>query len=108
MPNLTFYISENHGDKFKNLDDFTHKCSVLCCDILGAEPKNIHIIFVYVKAGCGQPVCAELFYRLTALRTHEVMENFMRQLDFATQQVSGLTTRIRCFGYPAEHIFARN
>jgi len=32
----------------------------------------------------------------------------MRELDFATQQASGLMTRIRCFGSPAEHLFARN
>ncbi len=108
MPNLTFYISENHSDKFNNLSDFTYKCSTLCCEILSAEPKNIHIIFVDVKAGCGQPVYAELFYRLTAMRTHEVMENFMRELDFATQQAFGLIARIRCFGFPAHQIFARN
>lgn len=80
----------------------------LCCDILGAEPKNVHIIFVAVKPGFGQPVYAELFYRLTTLRTTDVMKNFMRELDFATQQTSGLMTRIRCFASPAEHLFARN
>lgn len=108
MPNLTFYISENHADKFKNLSDFTRQCSALCCTTLGADPKNVHIIFVDVKPGCGQPVYAELFYRLTTWRTHEVMENFMRELDCATHEASGLTTRIRCFGFPAEHLFARN
>lgn len=108
MPNLTFYISENHADKFKNLNNFTHKCTTLCCDILGAELKNVHIIFVAVKPGCGHPVYAELFFRLTPLRTHKVVENFMHELDFAIQQASGLTTRIRCFGSPAEHIFNRN
>lgn len=108
MPNLTFYISEDQSDKFKSLYHFTHKCSALCCDILGAEPKNVHIIFVDVTPGCGQPVYAELFYRLTKLRTTEVMENFMRELDFATRQASGLTTRIRCFGSPAQQIYARN
>lgn len=108
MPNLTFYISENHSDKFRNINNFTHKYSALCCDILGAELKNVHIIFINVKPGCGQPVYAELFYRLTTSRTQEVIENFTRELDLATHQTSGLTTRIRCFGYPAERIFARN
>ncbi len=86
MPNLIFYISENHSDKFKNLNNFTHRCSDLCCDILGAELKNVHIIFINVNSGCWQPVYAELFYRLTTLRTQEVMENFIRELDFATHQ----------------------
>ncbi len=36
------------------------------------------------------------------------MENFIRELDAAIQQASGLTLRIRCFGSPAEQIFARN
>lgn len=36
------------------------------------------------------------------------MENFIRELDAAIQQASGLTPRIRCFGSPAEQIFARN
>lgn len=108
MPNLTFYISEKHADRFKNLYDFIGKCSALCCDILGAERKNVHIIFIKVKPGCGQPVYAELFYRLTPWRPHKVMESFMRELDVATQQASGLTARIRCFGSQAEHLFARN
>ncbi len=108
MPNLTFYISENHAGTFKNLYGFTDRCSALCCEILGAERKNVHIIFINVKPGCGLPVYAELFYRLTPLRTHEVMENFMHELDIATQQASGLTARIRCFGSQAEHLFARN
>lgn len=108
MPNLSFYISEHHANAFKNLYDFTDKCRALCCDILGAERKNVHIIFIEVKPGCGQPVYAELFYRLTTLRTREVMENFMRELDVATQQASGLTARIRCFGSQAAHLFARN
>jgi hypothetical protein len=108
MPNLTFYISDDHAERFINLSDFTHKCSALCCDILGAELKNVHIIFIGVKAGCGLPLYAELFYRLTILRPQDVMENFMRELDFATQQASGLMVRIRCFGFPAQHLFARN
>jgi len=108
MPNLTFYIAENQADVLQRAGDFTHKCRALCCDILRAEPQNVHIIFVAVKPGCGQPVYAQLFYRLTTLRTQDVMENFMGELDAAIQQASGLTPRIRCFGSPAEQIFARN
>ena len=108
MPNLTFYLSENHADKFQNLDALTDRCSALCCDILGAERKNVHIIFINVKPGCGQPVYAELFFRLTSWRSPEVMEKFMCELDLATQQASGLTARIRSFESPAAPLFSRN
>ena len=108
MPNLTFYFSENHADRFKNLCELTVTAWELDGDILGADRENVHIIFIDVKPGCGQPVYAELFYRLTTLRTPEVMENFMRELDVVTQHTSGLTARIRCFGSQAEHLFARN
>lgn len=108
MPNLTFYLSEEHVDRFTELPDFTRTCSALCTGILAAEPGNVHIIFVTVKPGCGHPVYAELFYRLTPRRTQEVMENFMRELDLATQQAWGLMARIRCFGSPAPYPYAKN
>ncbi|MBQ4923283.1 hypothetical protein FDK33_10125 [Citrobacter werkmanii] len=57
MPNLTFYLSENHSDKFKTLTILS----------INAVPSA---------------------------RTQEVMENFIRELDFAIQQASGLTTHI--------------
>lgn len=108
MPNLTFYITEHQSDRFKDLCNFTCNCSALCCEILGAESKNVHIIFVDVKPGCGLPVYAELFYRQTKQRTQDVMENFIRELDLAIQQASGLTARIRCFASPAQQLYARN
>ncbi|APG16307.1 hypothetical protein A3780_01540 [Kosakonia radicincitans] len=108
MPNLTFYLSEEYADRYTDLLDFTRTCSALCTDILAAEPDNVHIIFVTVKPGCGHPVYAELFYRLTPRRTQEVMENFMRELDLATQQAWGLMARIRCFGSPAPYPYAKN
>lgn len=57
MPNLTFYLSENHSDKFKTLTILS----------INAVPSA---------------------------RTQEVMENFIRELGFAIQQASGLTTPI--------------
>ncbi|WP_121553504.1 hypothetical protein [Gibbsiella quercinecans] len=108
MPNLTFYISEDQSGRFTDLPDFTHNCSALCSHILGAESEKVHIIYIDVRPGCGYPVYAELFYRLTKLRTPEVMENFMRELDRAIRQASGLTARIRCFGSTAPQIYARN
>ena len=108
MPNLTFYIDENYSENFKEIGDFTDKCRTLCCNVLGAEPKNVHIIFINIKPGCGRPIYAELFYRLTTLRTNEIMEGFMRELDFAIQQAFGLKARIRCFGSPEAHLFALN
>ncbi len=108
MPNLTFYISVDQSDRFTDLPDFTRHCCALCTDILGAESEKIHIIYVDVRPGCGHPVYAELFYRLTKSRTSDVMENFMRELDMAILQASGLMARIRCFGSTALQICARN
>ncbi len=108
MPNLTLYISQEHIDRFTDRHDLTRACSTLCTGILGAESENVHIIYVEVKPGCGHPVYAELFYRLTILRTPEVMENFMRGLERTIREASGLTARIRCFGSVAPHLFARN
>ena len=108
MPNLTFYLSQEHAARFSDLRDLTRTCSALCTGILAAESENVHIIYVDVKPGCGHPVYAELFYRLTNVRTSEVMEEFMRELERAIRQASGLTARILCFGSAASHLFARN
>ncbi|MGQ4643705.1 hypothetical protein ACUIG5_18300 [Raoultella ornithinolytica] len=108
MPNLTFYLSQEHAARFSDLRDLTRTCSALCTGLLAAESENVHIIYVDVKPGCGHPVYAELFYRLTNVRTSEVMEEFMRELERAIRQASGLTVRIRCFGSAASHLFARN
>ncbi|HAT1647447.1 TPA: hypothetical protein I8Y12_003359 [Raoultella planticola] len=108
MPNLTFYLSQEHAARFNDLRDLTRACRALCTGILAAEPENVHIIYVDVKPGCGHPVYAELFYRLTSARTSEVMEDFMRELERAILDASGLTARIRCFGSAASQLFARN
>ncbi|WP_413727836.1 hypothetical protein [Sodalis sp. RH19] len=108
MPNLTFYISEDQSDRFTDLPDFTHICRALCSEILGAEAEKVHIIYVDVRPGCGHPVYAELCYRLTKSRVPDVMEKFMRELDLAIRQASGLMARIRCFGSSAPQIFALN
>lgn len=108
MPNLTFYISADHSDRFTEQPNVTRHCSKLCGNILGAEPEKVHIIYVDVRQGCGHPVYAELFYRLTKWRTPEVMENFMSELDLAIRQTMGLMVRIRCFGFTAPQIHARN
>lgn len=108
MPVLTFYIAENQSDSLRNLCEFAHRRRALRCDIPGAKPANVHIIFANAKPGCGQSACAGLFYRLATWRTAEVMENFIREPDCAIYQASGLMSRIRCFGSMAEHIFARN
>ncbi|VEC79196.1 Uncharacterised protein [Raoultella ornithinolytica] len=106
MPNLTFYLSQEHAARFSDLRDLTRTCSALCTGILAAESENVHIIYVDVKPGCGHPVYAELFYRLTNVRTSEVMEEFMRELERAIRQASGLTARIRCLA-PLHHTCLR-
>ncbi|WP_410955645.1 hypothetical protein [Raoultella planticola] len=108
MPNLTFYISQQHAGRLTDLHDLTRACSALCTGILAAESENVHIIYVEVKPGCGHPVYTELFYRLTSERPPEVMAEFMRELERTIREASGLTARIRCFGSAASHLFARN
>jgi len=51
---------------------------------------------------------AEIKYRLEPFRTPSVMDAFTARLDQAIKRHTGLTARIRCFGYPALAIYARN
>jgi hypothetical protein len=49
MPNLTFYLSQEHAARFSDLRDLTRTCSALCTGILAAESENVHIIYVDVN-----------------------------------------------------------
>jgi hypothetical protein len=50
----------------------------------------------------------EVQYRLETFRTPAVMNRFMDALKNAVDCHTGHTARIRCFGYAASHIYARN
>jgi len=92
----------------ERLAELSTDCITLCTDILAAELNNVHIVYVAVRHGHGHPVFAEVQYRLGALRTPTVMTRFMAALDDAIARRTGLAARIRCFGFAATDIHARN
>lgn len=108
MPNVTLYIPAGKALPDETLEELTAQCTRLCTGILNAALENVHIIYVAVRPGRGHPVFAEIKYRLESFRTPSVMDRFMEQLDDAIKHHTGLTARIRCFGYAAPNIHARN
>ncbi|MFP3799101.1 MULTISPECIES: hypothetical protein [Paraburkholderia] len=108
MPNLTFHIRADRMPSDAQLGELSRDCVELCTEKLEAEIGNVHVIYSAVRHGYGQPVFAEIRYRLNAFRTAAVMDRFMESLDGAITRRTGLKARIRCFGYAASTIHARN
>ncbi|MFM0207233.1 hypothetical protein PQQ96_07465 [Paraburkholderia sediminicola] len=108
MPNVTFYMPTGQMPSDERLAELSCDCIELCTSVLEAELKNVHVIYVDVRHGHGHPVFAEVQYRLETFRTPLVMNRFMEGLDSAIARRTGLTARIRCFGYAASSIHARN
>ncbi|ASL48796.1 hypothetical protein bAD24_p00455 (plasmid) [Burkholderia sp. AD24] len=108
MPNVTFYIHAGQMPSDEHLADLSKDCVQLCTNVLDAELKNVHVIYVDVRHGHGHPVFVEVQYRLETFRTAAVMNWFMDALENAIDCHTGLTARIRCFGYAASNIYARN
>lgn len=108
MPNLTFYISEVLFEQMIDVSALTQDCQSLCVEHLGAELEKVHIIYISVKPGCGHPIYVELIYRLLANRSPEVMTSFMHELDQLIQKTMHVTSRIRCFAYPPQQLYAYN
>jgi hypothetical protein len=108
MPNVTIYIPTAHMPSDEGLAELSSECIKLCTSVLEAALKNVHVIYVEVRHGHGHLVFAEVQYRLETFRTPAVMNQFMEALDGAIARCTGLTARIRCFGYAASNIHARN
>lgn len=108
MPNVTIYIQADKMPSDEALSELTEQCTELCTSILRAALENVHIIYVAVRHGRGHPVFAEIQYRLEPFRTLSVMDRFMEGLDDTIKDNIGFTARIRCFGYAASNIYARN
>lgn len=108
MPNVTIYIPAENMPPDEAFAELTEQCTELCTGILRAALANVHIVYVAVRHGRGHPAFAEVQYRLEPFRTPAVMERFMEGLDDAIKRKTGLTARIRCFGYAASSIHARN
>ncbi|SDR52377.1 hypothetical protein SAMN05443245_7175 [Paraburkholderia fungorum] len=108
MPNVTINIPAEHMPPHEKLAELSRDCVELCAGVLQAAPENVHVIYVEVRHGHGYPVFAEIQYRVETFRTPAVMDQFMEALDDAIARCTGVTARIRCFGYPASNIHARN
>jgi hypothetical protein len=108
MPNVTIFIPADRMPSDGALADLTEQCTELCTGILQAALVNVHVIYVAVRHGRGHPVFAEIQYRLEPFRTPPVMDRFMEGLEEAIRRNLDLTARIRCFGYAASSIYARN
>lgn len=108
MPNVTFYISAQLVPSEERLAALSRDCVELCTDVIEAALKNVHVMYVDARHGHGHPVFVEVRYRLEPFRTPSVMNQFMEALDSAIMRRTGLTARIRCFGYAASNIYARN
>ena len=108
MPNITIFIPADKMPPDGALADLTEQCTELCTGTLRAASENVHVFYVAVRHGRGQPVFAEIQYRLEPFRTPQVMDRFMEGLDEAIRRTIDLTARIRCFGYAASSIHARN
>jgi len=108
MPNLTFYIHSGKMPSAERLAALSEDCVELCTSVLEAALKNVHVIYVGVQQGHGHPVFAEVQYRLEPFRPPEVMNRFAQALENTIDRHTGLTARIRCFGYAASNIYARN
>lgn len=108
MPNVTFHIDATRMPSDESIAGLSRDCIELCTNVLEAELKNVHVIFLDVRHGHGYPVFAEIRYRVDTFRTPPVMNRFMEALDDAIVRRTGLNARIRCFGYAASNIHARN
>ena len=108
MPNLTIFIQAQKMPPEANLAELTGRCTLLCTDVLQAALDNVHVIYVAARQGRGHPAYAQIKYRLEPFRTASVMDDFMARLDEAIKRHAGLTAHIRCFGYPADTLYARN
>lgn len=108
MPNVTFSIDANRMPADDSLAELSSDCVELCTHVLEAALKNVHVIFLEARHGHGHPVFADIRYRVGTSRTPAVMNRFMEALDHAIVRRTGLTARIRCFGYTATNLHARN
>jgi len=108
MPNVTCYIPTGQMPSDETLAELSRDCVELCTGVLAAALENVHVIHVGVRHGHGHPVFVEIQYRLETFRTPPVMNRFIEALDEAIARRTGFTARIRCFGYAASNIHARN
>ena len=55
MPNVTFSIDATRMPADESLAELSRDCVELCTQVLEAELKNVHVIFLAVRHGHGHP-----------------------------------------------------
>lgn len=108
MPNITVFFPTEQMPSDVQLAELSEQCTDLCTGLLQATLTNVHVIFVGVRHGRGHPAFADIQFRQTPFRTPSVMDQFMAAFEIAIRKSTALTARIRCFGYDAASIYARN
>lgn len=108
MPNMTIFLATEDMPSDIALSELTAKLTRLCTNTLKATLGNVHIIYVAARPGRGHRIFVEVKYRLEPFRTKAVMDAFLEELDETIKTSTGLTARIRCFGYAEQNIHARN
>lgn len=108
MPNVTFFFSSDSMPNEEVITRLTDDATASCTDILKADIDKVHVIYVAVRHGRGRPAFVEIRYRLETFRTPDVMQAFMAALEESIRRHTGITARIRCYGYAASVIQARN
>lgn len=58
MPNITFHLDANRVPSDESLVELSRECVELCTQVLDAELKNVHVVFLSVRHGHGHPVFA--------------------------------------------------
>jgi len=108
MPNVTIFVQQGRMPQELEREKITADISDLCTGVLKAAPDKVHIIYVEVLRGRGNPAYVEVKYRLETFRTPPIMQEFLTGVDAALVSHAGLKSRIRCFGYGAEAIYAKS
>jgi hypothetical protein len=108
MPNVTFFFPVDKMPMEEVISCLTAESTEHCTGLLKASLDNVHIMYVAVRHGRGHPAFVEVRYRLENFRTSDVMHAFMEALDASVLRNTGFTARIRCYGYAASVIQARN
>ncbi len=108
MPNITLFIPTAAMPSDEAVAELSDRCALLCTGLLHAAIANVHVACVAVHHGRGQPVFADVRYRSEPFRTPATMDAFMQGLEEAILHTLRLTPRIRCFGYGASNLHARN
>jgi hypothetical protein len=108
MPNVTFFFPVDQMPGEEVVACLTAESTEFCTGLLKAALDKVHIMYVAVQPGRGHPAFVEVRYRLEIFRSPDVMHAFMEALDTSILRNTGFTARIRCYGYAASVIQARN